>query len=165
MRSKNLLSMTSLAAATGLGIGRGDEGGGTFCDGQAMPVEQTGENILFVYEEGRTEAHIQIKYDPDTDAGQFAWVIPVTTIPEFAVGSEPLFQNLLAGSVPSYGRDYDLVCDDWGDSTAGSTGTDGGDGDTVHDDGVGGRTAVHDGAAGGWEWDPLPGDDGGCVVT
>lgn len=43
--------------------------GGTFCDAgpTAMPVDQTGENILFVMGEGYTEAHIQIQYDPDAE--------------------------------------------------------------------------------------------------
>ena len=79
--------------------------GGTFCDGgpQAMPVDQTGENILFVMGENYTEAHIQIQYDPTTEANGFAWVVPLTQIPEFSVGSEILFQNMLAGTVPSYG--------------------------------------------------------------
>ena len=35
--------------------------GGTFCDvgPAAMPVDQTGENILFVIDEGFVEAHVQ----------------------------------------------------------------------------------------------------------
>jgi MYXO-CTERM domain-containing protein len=79
--------------------------GGTFCDTgpNSMPVEQTGENILFVFDGTSVEAHIQIQYDPNVDADKFAWVIPVLTVPEFEVGSDLLFQNLLAGTVPTYG--------------------------------------------------------------
>lgn len=86
--------------------------GGTFCDAgpQAMPVDQTGENILFVMEGGYTEAHIQIQYDPETEAEGFAWVVPVTVVPEFSVGSERLFQNILDGTVPRYG--FQTVRDD-----------------------------------------------------
>ncbi len=38
--------------------------GGTFCDSgpQAMPVDQTGENILFVMDGTTVEAHVQIQY-------------------------------------------------------------------------------------------------------
>ena len=38
--------------------------GGTFCDSgpRFMPVDQTGENIVFVMEPGKLEAHIQIQY-------------------------------------------------------------------------------------------------------
>lgn len=104
--------------------------GGTFCDGGAnpMPVDQTGETILFVIDQGHVEAHIQIQYDPDSGAQQFAWVVPVTALPEFSVGSQPLFTNLLDGSVPAYGStrwnepcawdsdgDWDDGCDDSGD--------------------------------------------------
>jgi hypothetical protein len=57
--------------------------GGTFCDNgpQTMPVDQTGENILFKIGEDYVEAHIQIQIDPNTEASQFAWVIPVTAVP------------------------------------------------------------------------------------
>ena len=68
-----------------------------------MPVDQTGETILFVLDGAEVEVHISIAYDPDTDASQFAWVVPVTALPEFSVGSQQLFGNLLAGTVPSYG--------------------------------------------------------------
>ncbi|HEY3236040.1 MAG TPA: hypothetical protein VGJ84_15090, partial [Polyangiaceae bacterium] len=38
--------------------------GGTFCDSgpTAMPVDQSGENILFVMNGNTVEAHIQIQY-------------------------------------------------------------------------------------------------------
>jgi hypothetical protein len=51
---------------------RADACGGTFCDSgpNAMPVDQTGENILFVIDGTTVEAHIQIQYDPDTDGRQ-----------------------------------------------------------------------------------------------
>lgn len=79
--------------------------GGFFCDnvgGVPQPVDQTGENILFVIDDvaGTVEAHIQIQYMGDP--AKFAWVIPVTAVPDFSVGSELLFTNLLAGTVPSY---------------------------------------------------------------
>lgn len=79
--------------------------GGTFCDSgpTAMPVEQTGETILFVVDGTHVEAHIQIEYDPTTEASQFAWVIPVTALPEFSVGSQELISRLLNSTTPSYG--------------------------------------------------------------
>ena len=67
-----------------------------------MPVDQTGENILFVMDKaaGKVEAHIQIQYMGEPE--QFAWVIPVQAIPDFSAGSEVLFSNLLAGTAPIY---------------------------------------------------------------
>jgi hypothetical protein len=88
--------------------------GGTFCDnattnpnpmGQpttaAMPIDQRGENILFVMDGASVEAHIQIQYKGD--APHFAWVIPVRGIPAFEIGSQALFDRLLGATVPTYG--------------------------------------------------------------
>jgi hypothetical protein len=125
---------------------RADACGGFFCDTgpQSMPVDQTGENILFILDGNTVEAHIQIQYDPNTDASKFAWVIPVLALPEFSVGSQILFDNMLNGSVPVYGfqQQQELCGDDPNsppndggfDSTAGATGGDGG-GETDGDPG------------------------------
>ena len=80
--------------------------GGTFCDRQApgtppMPVDQKGENILFVMDGGNVEAHVQIKYEGE--AQKFAWIIPVPALPEVEVGSQPLFGNLMNATVPMFG--------------------------------------------------------------
>ncbi|MCA9701040.1 MAG: DUF2330 domain-containing protein, partial [Myxococcales bacterium] len=112
--------------------------GGTFCDTapNSMPVDQTGENILFVLDGSSVEAHIQIQYDPDNDAEKFAWVVPMTAIPDFEVGSEQLFQNVLNGTVPTYGfnNSFENCSFDESGDEAGSTfadvSTDGGTEDT-----------------------------------
>ncbi len=84
--------------------------GGMFCDGgpMPMPVDQTGENILFVWQGDTIEAHIQIQYTGE--AAKFGWVIPLQSVPSFEVGSQPLFDALLAASVPTYG--YSTTADD-----------------------------------------------------
>ena len=79
--------------------------GGTFCDSPPpgrppMPVEQTGENILFVMTEGYVEAHVQIQYNGDP--ARFAWLVPVPAVPDLSVGSDQLFINLRNGSVPTF---------------------------------------------------------------
>jgi hypothetical protein len=66
-----------------------------------MPVDQTGENIIFVMEPGKVEAHIQIQYQGD--AAHFSWVLPVQALPEVEVGSQALFNRLLAATVPTFG--------------------------------------------------------------
>lgn len=108
--------------------------GGTFCDAgpQSMPVDQTGETIIFVMDGESVEAHIQIEYDPTTDAERFAWLVPLTAVPEFEVGSEKLFENVLAGSVPTYGfNTWNETCDSGDDGGGGGGGGGGwcGDGD------------------------------------
>ncbi len=86
-----------------LGTSRAEACGGTFCDSgpTAMPVDQTGENILFALNGTEVEAHIQIQYEGAAE--RFAWVIPLPAVPVLEVGSQPLFGNLLNGTVPSYG--------------------------------------------------------------
>ncbi len=85
---------------------RAEACGGTFCDSgpQAMPVDQTGETILFVMGPDYVEAHIRIEIDPDTEATNFAWLVPVPVVPEFSVSSEQMFLNILGATVPTYGR-------------------------------------------------------------
>jgi len=97
-----LLAASAVLAAT-LGTSRVRACGGTFCDSgpTAMPVDQTGENILFVMNGTEVEAHIQIQYEGEAE--RFAWVIPLPAVPVLEVGSQPLFVNLLNGTVPSYG--------------------------------------------------------------
>src|SRR5690606_22123232 len=101
-RLLSLVAVPSLALALPLLTPTtADACGGTFCDAgpTAMPGDQPGENILFHIGENSAEAHIQIQIDPNTPAEQFAWVIPVAALPEFEVGSQILFDNILAGSV------------------------------------------------------------------
>ena len=77
--------------------------GGTFCDSgpQSMPVDQTGENVLFVMDGESVEAHVQIQYQGMAE--RFAWVVPMPKVPEVSVGSQLLFNALLQTTVPSYG--------------------------------------------------------------
>jgi len=75
--------------------------GGTFCDGgpAPMPVDQTGENVLFVLADGHVEAHVQIRYEGA--AQEFAWIVPVQAVPEIGVGSDPLFVAMMNATVPT----------------------------------------------------------------
>ncbi|HEY8375892.1 MAG TPA: hypothetical protein VIK91_05350, partial [Nannocystis sp.] len=62
--------------------------GANGCDGgipNSMPVNQDGENVLFVLNKGMVEVHIQISIDENTNAQKFAWLIPIAQIPEFEV--------------------------------------------------------------------------------
>ncbi len=136
--------------------------GGTFCDAgpavmdpEAMPIDQTGETILFVVGDTHVEAHIQIQYDPESGAERFAWIIPVLgTAPEFSVGSQRLFVGLQNSTVPSYGYTNDV------DSCGGNGGGDFDDGDYGgYCDGSGGDGAAGTSAADGGDG----GDDGGTT--
>ena len=81
--------------------------GGFFCDGgtpQPMPVDQTGEDVLFAVDGDSVEAHVRIQYMGEAE--NFAWVIPMMTVPtSFGVGSDALFEAVKNATVPTYGFD------------------------------------------------------------
>ena len=98
--------------------------GGTFCDGgpNPMPVDQTGEDILFVIDGDEIEAHVRIQYEGE--ASRFAWVVPVQSVPSISVGSELLFQALGNGSRRTYNlqRTFEDGCAGDGDGDGDSGG-------------------------------------------
>lgn len=161
------LSPAVVAAATFFAAPEVNACGGTFCDAapQPMPVDQTGENIAFVMQDGWVEAHIQIQYDGDPE--RFAWIVPVMAEPEVTVGSDLMFRELLAATVPTFEvRRSSVNCGD--DSQGGSFGCgdfDGAylaDGEFSGDSGgeQDGPEVVAQGQAGAFEYAVL---DGGTV--
>src|SRR5262245_36666321 len=97
-----LRSVSLLAASLALlGPAKAEACGGFFCSGQN--IDQSGERVLFVLENGHVQAHIQIQFTGDAD--QFSWVVPVSTVPTFDVGSDEVFQALLGSTVPRYTRE------------------------------------------------------------
>ncbi len=170
-----IFSLACIATATAFAIPqRAEACGGTFCDTgpNAMPVPQTGENILFVLGDGYTEAHIQIQYDPTSTAEKFAWVVPMLDVPEFSVGSQTLFDNTLAATVPSYGFNYSFDDCDFGSGDGGfasaSAGTAaGGDGGSTGGDATdgGGPSVVFQQTVGAFEITVLQGGTAEEVMT
>ncbi len=119
--------------------------GGFFCSGQQ--IDQSGERVLFVVEDGHVEAHIQIQFEGT--ASDFSWVVPVSEVPTFDVGSDEAFTALLSSTVPRFMRDTRYVpgCEpDWGGDADADADSDA-DGDSDAD--VGGAvTVVSSGVAG-----------------
>jgi MYXO-CTERM domain-containing protein len=76
--------------------------GGTFCDNTAipMPVDQAGEDILFVQDGPDIEVHVRIEYEGEAE--RFAWIVPIQAVPEVRVGSELLFTQLAAATAPRW---------------------------------------------------------------
>ena len=81
-----IASAVSIASLVALAP-RAEACGGFFC--QNVPVDQTGEQILFAVENGRVEA--QIKVDYAGAAEEFSWVVPVPSLPEVGVSSNRVF--------------------------------------------------------------------------
>jgi hypothetical protein len=168
-----LLSLTSLVSLSSLlAPTEAHACGGTFCDAgpQVMPVDQTGESIVFWIDhsgsEPHTEAHIQIQYEGDAE--NFAWIIPVTAVPEVLVGSQALFDNMLQATVPTFTINTTSIGDcggSFGFCFAASFDAAGGEGlngfgtfTTGGDGGEGGPDILDRGFAGAFEYVTLTGD-------
>ena len=81
-----IASAVSIASLVALAP-RAEACGGFFC--QNVPVDQTGEQILFAVENGRVEAQIQVDYVGAAE--DFSWVVPVPSLPEVGVSSNRVF--------------------------------------------------------------------------
>jgi MYXO-CTERM domain-containing protein len=72
--------------------------GGFFCS--QVPVDQTGEQIIFSVAPNHVTAHIQINYSGS--ASDFAWVVPVQAKPEITLGSRAVFQAVGGLTQPQF---------------------------------------------------------------
>ena len=61
--------------------------GGFFC--QNIPVDQTGENIVFVADGTTVQAFVQVQYQGA--ATEFAWIVPTPSLPTVGVSSDAIF--------------------------------------------------------------------------
>lgn len=100
--------------------------GGFFCSN--VPMNQAVERILFVKRnDGKITTHVQIQYSGEkTD---FAWILPVPSVPELSVSHNDIFLQLQFATQPTFQLDWeDSDCpdifppifffDDWARSTA-----------------------------------------------
>jgi len=76
--------------------------GGFFCS--QVPVDQTGEQIIFSVAPNHVTAYIQINYAGS--AADFAWVVPVLAKPEISLGSRAVFQAVGARTQPQFRVDW-----------------------------------------------------------
>jgi hypothetical protein len=65
-----------------------------------VPIVQAGERIAFAMENGVVTAHIQIQYQGD--AKDFGWLLPLPSVPTFALGTDELFTQLTGQTQPKY---------------------------------------------------------------
>src|SRR4051812_48741042 len=76
--------------------------GGFFCS--QVPVDQSGEQIIFSLTPNHVTAHIQISYSGA--AKDFAWVVPVAAKPEISLGSQAVFQAVAGRTQPQFRIDW-----------------------------------------------------------
>src|SRR5450432_1935574 len=72
--------------------------GGFFCS--QTPIDQSGEQIIFSLTPNHVTAYIQISYAGE--AADFAWVVPVTAIPDITLGSQAVFQAVGNRTQPQF---------------------------------------------------------------
>jgi Uncharacterized protein conserved in bacteria (DUF2330) len=76
--------------------------GGFFCS--QVPVDQSGEQIIFSLTPNHVTAYIQISYSGQ--AQDFAWVVPVTAKPDITLGSQAVFQAVAGRTQPQFQLDW-----------------------------------------------------------
>jgi hypothetical protein len=76
----------------------------------SVPVVQAGERIAFALDGGQVTAHIQIQYSGD--AKEFGWLLPLPQVPTLDLGTDELFNQLIAQTQPKYklNRVYEGNC-------------------------------------------------------
>ena len=77
--------------------------GGFFCT--TFPMDQVAENILFVQGEGTVTTHVQLLYSGT--ASDFAWILPVPSVPELAVSHNQIFTNLQFATRPGFQLNFE----------------------------------------------------------
>ena len=80
--------------------------GGFFCN-NIEPTVQTGERILFTVDDDSIRAYVQVYYDGPAD--DFAWVVPVATVPEVGVGTDEVFTRLDELTSPRFQINYEIA--------------------------------------------------------
>jgi MYXO-CTERM domain-containing protein len=73
--------------------------GGFFCN-QSIPIDQSGEQIVFSIRPDGVTAHILIQYQGN--ARDFSWVVPVMSRPQIKLGTTALFTTLLTRTQPRF---------------------------------------------------------------
>ncbi|NKB71401.1 MAG: DUF2330 domain-containing protein [Candidatus Latescibacteria bacterium] len=77
--------------------------GGFFCSN--APMNQVGERILFIPEDGVVTTHVQIQYSGS--AADFAWVLPVPSVPQVQVSHNELFRQLDFATQPFFALNWE----------------------------------------------------------
>ncbi len=95
-----LAGVAGLVAATALAAGDREVQacGGFFCS--QVPVNQSGEQIVFAIDQNHVKAYIQIAFTGN--AKDFAWVVPVATQPTISVGTQAVFTQLGERTRPQF---------------------------------------------------------------
>ena len=103
-RAHLFVAGVGLLAAVGAAPREAEACGGFFCS--QVPIDQSGEQIIFSVSQSHVTAHIQISFQGQ--AKDFAWVVPVQTKPTLSVGSQSVFGVLQRNTTPQFIVDWKL---------------------------------------------------------
>ncbi|MFL5349690.1 MAG: DUF2330 domain-containing protein [Hyalangium sp.] len=107
---RHALIWGALLAVGLLAAPRAEACGGFFCS--QIPIDQSGERIVFGVHDGAVEAHIQIQYQGA--AQKFSWVVPMPALPTLSVGSPLIFAFLDGRTQPTFQLQWDNSCGGYG---------------------------------------------------
>ncbi len=98
-RCSSILGLVALLPTDALACG------GFFC--QTIPVDQSSERIIFSVDETaqKTEMHVQVSYEGA--APEFAWIVPVSGVPELFLSTDSLFQTVGWPTQPQFYLSYE----------------------------------------------------------
>lgn len=84
--------------------------GGLFCSAPALPVNQSGERIVFALDApaGEIEMHTKITYEGPAET--FAWLVPLPAVPELFVSTDELFTFLDDQTAPIFSLRSSCPC-------------------------------------------------------
>lgn len=103
-----LLSRRALTAATAVALAINAfptpswSCGGFFCSN--FPMNQTSERILFIAEEEQLSVHVQIQFAGTAE--DFAWILPVPSVPQLSVSHNEIFRQLQFATQPTFVLDW-----------------------------------------------------------
>lgn len=103
---RHAVVLGALLTAGLLASPRAEACGGFFCS--RVPIDQSGERIVFGVHNGAVEAHIQIQYQGAAE--KFSWVVPMPALPTLGVGSPMIFTYLDGRTRPSFQLDWQNSC-------------------------------------------------------
>jgi MYXO-CTERM domain-containing protein len=89
---------------------RAEACGGFFCS--QIPIDQSGERIVFGAHDGAVEAHVQIQYQGAAE--KFSWVVPMPALPTLSIGSPFIFSYLDSRTQPNFQLQWDNTCGGYG---------------------------------------------------
>ncbi len=159
--SSRWLSGAALGAALSLST-PADACGGFFCS--QVPVDQSGENILFAVEGETVTAHIQIFYNGEAE--KFSWVLPLPAIPEIGVGTDALFTLLRGQTDPRFNLEWQNKENCWGGGGCRMMDAAAGGPPSANEDGDGGGVSVvAEGAVGPFDYKVVEATSGEVLFT